>query len=413
MQNLSNGEYISNLSSEINAKNNLFSQRKKKIHNNIAHFRQISNDIQCRNQVLQGYTLNMIKAKQKLEKEQQSFKDLHLQKNSKLDEDFSNINGKLDELKKHNQKINQEINEKKEMKQKYFDIIEENEKKIQKIEKRIRFNSKDNITKLKNEIEQLSLVLNETESHCQQFLDCVNSLDKDFDLIKKSKDSIHQEQFTFNQLIDMEETKYIQMKTQILVQTQNERTKQNNIRKERERYIQLKQKHELKKKMLSNKINEILAYQSKIMQKILILKEREKKIKHKYTGYKNCYKTQNSNTSLNGSTKDKNLNKMNLLLHEIDKCRDIKNEINTKIEIEKLSILQNSKMSDLLRRKVEDSYINEKVDSNNFPFIFDFLKDLKNLEIYSLNEIEKWENNSMSSSNIECMLRKWDKLISF
>ena len=46
MQNLSNGEYISNLSSEINAKNNLFSQRKKKIHNNIAHFRQISNDIQ-------------------------------------------------------------------------------------------------------------------------------------------------------------------------------------------------------------------------------------------------------------------------------------------------------------------------------------------------------------------------------
>ena len=100
-------------------------------------------------------------------------------------------------------------------------------------------------------------------------------------------------------------------------------------------------------------------------------------------------------------------------MSKIAKSRLIKNEIHSKINKENLSISQYVKEINYLTKEVEDTFMNEKVDSNNFPFIYDFLNDIKKLEENALNEIEKWKLYSNSPSKIEYMLNKWNQRISF
>ena len=425
MLNESNEDYLSSLSSEISAKNNILSKRKNKIHNNIAHFHQISNDIRHRNQVLQSYTLNMIKAKQKLEKDQKSFHDTHNQKNTQLEQEFSTFENKLNSLMKHDIEIKQEIKQKNDQKQHYHQAIEEDEKKIQDIEKIIRFNSKSNRMKLQEEIEQLSILLNETQSHCQQFLQCVNSLDKDFDLLKKSKENIRKKGSKVQQLICLEKSNYDQVKAQILSQTQIERTKQKEHRQNKKEFIQLKQKYELRMNSLSKnqeqtidslhfyekKLKETSKNQAKILNQILALKNREENINNRYLLFINY--SNNNDVFLNDMFKDKIKNQLNNLLSEIDKSKTTKNDIYSKINTENKAISQHLKEIDCLEMEAESVILNENVDSINFPHIFEFLKDLQNLEKDSLNEIEKWKSSSITSSNIESMLKRWNNIISF
>lgn len=426
-------EFLSNFSSELNSKSNLLSRRKNKIHHKIAHFQQISNDIQNRNQTLQSYTLNLIQMKQKIEKDQKSFRISQDQTKDHIEKDITYYAKELEELSKQEYKIKYEINQKHEFKNKLSQKYDNDVKMIQDFEKREQLIPKIDKDKLKliYKLDQMYIILNETQNHCQQFIECINSLDKDFDLIKKSKQVLHQKQLKIRQQIESEQSNYSQQKTSILIQTQKEITKQEKIRQEKSQAIQLKHKYETDIKLLMDnqsqlsdslflydqRKKEISSNQKKIVHQISSLRKREEFIKDNLVN-KNAQRKKNNfyfyqitndkEALLNREAFDK---KLHDLISGIERSRSIKNQIYSQINKENLLVSQYTEKINYLAKESEDILLDVNVNSSNFLFINDILAEIKNLEMDALNEIEKWKNCSISPTSFKYMLNNWNKKI--